>query len=178
MRAVHPESPTRSRTKKAPTWHVHVPRAHVLCVTAPSPQQSLSSILRIPRARCPSAMPKSAAKPPRKPSLRYAEPPAIAEGDVLYLPPPATGAISSCFAQWPLSDVLDFQSRHAELTQQRAKQGLVCEHRLVEHVLELPSPLQPAASRRTAQSQRKILQEIDLIVAEAEAFWAAAGVVR
>ena len=88
------------------------------------------------------------------------------------------GAISRCFAQWPLSDVLDFQSRHAELTHVHAKQGLVCEHRLAQHVLGLPALLRPTASRRARQSQRKILEDIEWMVAEAEAFWAATGIDR
>ena len=122
-------------------------------------------------------MPKAAARIPRKPSFRHAAAPAqIPDADALSLPP-AYGDIS--FEQWSLPDVLDFTSRHAEIWGAFLKRGAVDRPAFTAHLLSIPEPLRPTrVAVHSAKSQGRALQQIDLAIAEAQAYWAAAVLER
>ena len=123
------------------------------------------------------AMPKSAARIPRKPAFRHAPAPvSIPDADALSLPP-AYGDIS--FEQWSLPDVLDFTSRHAEICDTFLKRGAVDRPAFTAHLLSIPEPLRPTrVAVHPAKSQGRALQQIDLAIVEAQAYWAAAVLAR
>ena len=131
----------------------------------------------VPPCSAALAMPKAAARIPRKPSFRHAAAPAqIPDADALWLPP-AYGDIS--FEQWSLPDVLDFTSRHAEICDAFLKRGAVDRPAFTAHLLSIPEPLRPTrVAVHSAKSQGRALQQIDLAIAEAQAYWAAAVLER
>lgn len=118
-------------------------------------------------------MPKAAARIPRKPAFRHAPAPAqIPDAEALWLPP-AYGDIS--FDQWPLPDLLDFASRHAEICDMHVKRGAVDRAIFAAHMLSIPGPLRPTrVAVHSAKSQGQALQQIDLAIAECHAYWAGA----
>ena len=122
-------------------------------------------------------MPKAAARIPRKPAFRHAPAPAqIPDVEALWLPP-AYGDIS--FEHWPLPDVLDFTSRHAEICDMHLTRGIVDRAVFATHLLSIPAAVRPGrVAVHSSKSQGRALQQIDLAIAEAQAYWAAAVVER
>ena len=119
----------------------------------------------------------SRATPPRKPPLRYNSlPPTIVEDDDLCLPPPALPDDTK-FAHWPLLDILDFATRHQDMCNLRAKSsGPLDEEVFTRHLLGIPESVRPTRfAKCTPKLQRKILRDIEMLIAEAQAYWAAAG---
>ena len=131
----------------------------------------------VPPCSAALAMPKTAARIPRKPAFRHAPAPAqIPDADALWLPP-AYG--DNSFDQWPLPDLLDFASRHAEICDAFLKRGAVDRPAFTAHLLSIPEPLRPTrVAVHSAKSQGRALQQIDLAIAEAQAYWAAAVLER
>ena len=123
------------------------------------------------------AMPKAAARIPRKPAFRHAPAPAqIPDAEALWLPP-AYGDIS--FDQWPLPDLLDFASRHAEICDMHLTRGIVDRAVFATHLLSIPEPLRPTrVAVHSAKSQGRALQQIDVAIAEAQAYWASTSANR
>ena len=71
----------------------------------------------------------------------------------------------------------DLTSRHAETFDAFLKRGAVDRPAFTAHLLSIPEPLRPTrVAVHSAKSQGRALQQIDVAIAEAQAYWEAAVV--